>query len=294
MKTILIDYKSIKANTNNLTLCLGYFDGVHLGHQKLIKEARKNTKGNLGLLTFDEPISSFIDNGKSKEVITSLDDRFKIISKLGVDFYYVMHIDKDFLNLSKDDFIDLLKKLNVTSIYVGEDYLFGKNKEGKIENLKEQFDTHVVTLLNEKGEKISTQKILSLLKDGNIKSANELLGHNYLISGYVSKGKGIGKTIGYPTMNLSAKTNYVLPKFGVYKTIAYINNIPHSSITNVGIRPTFAGENPTIEVYLPNFDRNIYGESLSIEFIDFIREEKKFSSPLELQKQIELDVEKIR
>ena len=125
MKTILLDYKKPTERFDALSICLGYFDGVHLGHQALIKYARKNAKHILGLLTFSKPISTLIDNGKSKEVLTSLDDRFKIISKLGVDYYFVTQVDKEFTKLSDLDFIEMLKKMNVKEIFVGKDFRYG-------------------------------------------------------------------------------------------------------------------------------------------------------------------------
>lgn len=290
MKTILLDYKNLPDIDKELSLCLGYFDGVHLGHQKLIKEAREATKGRLGVLTFDNSVSFFLDNNKSKRVLTSLDDRFKIIDRLGVDCYFVMHIDKDFLSLSAEDFIDILKKMNVKNVYVGSDYKFGQNRSGDHYLLKKHFNTTVVELLSENNEKVSTQEIINLIESGDIKEANRLLGHNYVISGSVSHGKGIGQQIGFPTMNVSMTTSYVYPRFGVYKTIAYISNVPHSAIANVGVNPTVNGKEVSVEVHLPGYTKSVYGESVSIEFLDFIRPEIKFNTIDELKAQIENDV----
>lgn len=293
MRTIQLDYKNIESLNEDIAICLGYFDGVHLGHQKLISEAVKNSKYKVSVLTFDKPISSLINNGKSSEIITSLDDRFKVISRLNADYYFVMHIDNEFLNMSSNDFISLLKKLNVKEVYVGEDFRFGKDAKGSLNELKENFKTTIVELLSKNNKKISAQDILKYLKNGELKEAKVLLGRNYLISGVVSKGKGIGHTIGFPTMNLKTFSNYVLPKFGVYKTIAYLDNVPHISITNVGIRPTVNGEYPTIEVYIPGFNEDAYDRNLSVEFLDFIRPEMKFSSLNELKRQIQNDLKKV-
>lgn len=293
MKTVLLDYKNLKANTNELAICLGFFDGVHLGHKKLIEEARKSYKGILGVLTFDKSVSSFIKNNKSERVLTSLDDRFKIISKLGVDFYYVLHIDKDFLSLSAEDFIDLLKKMNVKEVFVGSDYSFGKNRSGNHSLLAKHFKTTVVELLNDKNEKISTQEIIGLIESGEIKEANRLLGHNYMVCGSVAKGKGIGHKIGFPTMNIKLATNYVYPRFGVYKTIAYISNVPHVGIANVGVNPTVNGKDVSIEVHLPKYDKSVYNESISLEFLEFVRPEMKFDSLDELKAQITKDVKEV-
>jgi len=132
MRTIQLDYKNIGEYKEELTLCLGYFDGIHIGHQKVISDAVKDAKYKTGIMTFDKPVSTLIENGKSKETLTSLDDRFRILTRYNLDYYFVLHIDRDFLNLTKDDFIELLKKLNVKELFVGDDYHFGKNAEGKI------------------------------------------------------------------------------------------------------------------------------------------------------------------
>lgn len=294
MKTVLVDYKKPTSRFENLSLCLGYFDGVHVGHQSLIKYARKNAKYILGLLTFNKPISTLVENGKSKEVLTSLDDRFKIISKFGVDYYFVLQIDKEFVKLSDLEFIEFLKKMNVKEIFVGKDFRYGENVKGTVYTLQDYFDVKVIDIENVDGEKVSTQSIGKLIKDGNIKKANDLLGHNYNLVGTIVHGNHIGSSLGFPTINLKLSDNYLLPKFGVYKTICYLDNVPHVSITNVGVKPTIGEKNvPNVEVHLINFNKEIYGDVVNLEFVDFIREEKKFSSLNELKNQIQIDIESL-
>ena len=294
MKTILLDYKKPTERFDALSLCLGYFDGVHLGHQTLIKYARKNAKYTLGLLTFSKPISTLVDNGKIKEVLTSLDDRFKIISKLGVDYYFVAQIDKAFTELSDMDFIAMLKKMNVKEIFVGKDFRYGAKAAGTISTLKDYFYVNVIDIENVDGEKVSTQRIDSLILEGNINQANDLLGHNYSVTGTIVEGKHIGTEIGFPTLNLKLTDNYVLPKFGVYKTICYVDNVPHVSITNVGVKPTVSNESkPGIEVHLKDFRGAIQGDVVNLEFLKFIRPEMKFSSKEELKAQIAKDVKEV-
>ena len=294
MKTILLDYKNPTQRFDALSICLGYFDGVHLGHQALIKYARKHAKYTLGLLTFSKPVSTYVDNGKNIQVLSSLDDRFKIISKLGVDFYFVTQIDKEFTNLSDLDFIEMLKKMNVKEIFVGKDFKYGKNAKGTISTLKDYFEVTVIDIENINGEKISTQRIGGLLQNGKIEEANVLLGYNYKVVGTIIHGKHIGTEIGFPTLNLELSDNYLLPKFGVYKTICYVDNIPHISITNVGIKPTVSDEfKPIIEVHLKDYKSEIYGDVINLEFLKFIREERKFSSLEELKAQINRDIEEV-
>ena len=294
MKTILLDYKKPTERFDALSICLGYFDGVHLGHQTLIKYARKNAKYTLGLLTFSKPISTLVDNGKIKEVLTSLDNRFKIISKLGVDFYFVTQVDKEFTKLTYLDFIEMLKKMNVKEIFVGKDFRYGAKAAGTISTLKDYFDVNVIDIENVDGEKVSTQRIDSLILEGNINQANDLLGHNYSVTGTIVEGKHIGTEIGFPTLNLKLTDNYVLPKFGVYKTICYVDNIPHVSITNVGVKPTVSNESkPGIEVHLKGFKGVIQGDIVNLEFLKFIRPEMKFSSKEALKAQIAKDVKEV-
>lgn len=294
MKTVLVDYKDVKARFDELSICLGYFDAVHLGHQDLINYARKNAKYTLGLLTFDKPISSLIENGKSKEVITSLDDRFKVISKLGVDYYFVFQIDKKFLDLSDVEFIELLKRMNVKEVFVGKDFRYGKNHEGTIYTLQDYFDVKVVDLKDIDNKKISTQDIKSMISNGKVKEVSHYLGRNYCVTGSIESGNQIGRTIGYPTINLKLQDNYVLPKFGVYKIICYLDNVPHIAIANVGVKPTIANNNkPNIEIHLKDFKDDIKADVVSCEFIDFIREERKFSSLEELKSQIAKDIKEV-
>lgn len=294
MKTILVDYKKPTSRFENLSLCLGYFDGVHLGHQTLIRYARKNAKYTLGLLTFNKPISTLVDNGKNKEVLTSLDDRFKIISKFGIDYYFVLQIDKNFVKLSDIEFIEILKKMNVKEIFVGKDFRYGKNAQGTIYTLQDYFDVKVIDIENVDGEKVSTQTIGRLIENGKINKANDLLGHNYNLVGTIVHGNHIGTSLGFPTINLKLSDNYLLPKFGVYKTICYIDNVPHVSITNVGVKPTVGSKNtPNVEVHLINFDKQIYGDVVNLEFLDFVREEKKFDSFEELKTQIQKDIKSL-
>lgn len=294
MKTILLDYKRPTERFDALSICLGYFDGVHIGHQSLIRYARKYAKHTLGLLTFSKPISTFVDNGKNKCVLTSLDDRFKIISKLGVDFYFVTQVDKAFTELSDMDFIEMLRKMNVKEIFVGKDFRYGAHANGTISTLKDYFDVYEVDIKNVNGEKVSTQNIVCLIESGEVKKANDLLGHNYCITGSIVSGKHIGTKLGFPTLNLKLSDNYVLPKFGVYKTICYIDNVPHISISNVGVKPTIGeGFEPGIEVHLKEQNGKIKGDVVNVEFLKFVRPEMKFSSLEELKAQIAKDVKEV-
>ena len=296
MKTIELDYQNIPSLNEELCLCLGYFDGVHRGHQKLLLEARKNSSKKIGVLTFDKPVSSLLENGKSKEIITSNEDKIRIISRLGIDYLFIIKIDKNFLSFSPEDFIDkILKKLGIIEIYVGEDYRFGKAALGDNSLLRKYFDVTEVNLLLDNGQKLSSSNIISHIKNGEIMSANKELGHNYQVSGKVVEGHHRGNSLGFPTENIELSSNYVVPKFGVYKTIIYISGIPHFSITNVGIHPTVGKEDkPVFEVHIPNYKSDDYGKTVYLEFLDFVREEKNFNNIEELKSQISSDLKFIQ
>ena len=184
--------------------------------------------------------------------------------------------------------------MNVKEVFVGKDFKYGNKASGTIYDLQDNFDVKVIDIENIDGEKVSTQKIGNFLKNGDIKSANKFLGHNYNVVGSIVHGNHIGSKIGFPTLNIKLSENYVLPKFGVYKTICYVDNVPHVSITNVGVKPTLGKNEISIEVHLLNFDKDVYGDVVNLEFLDFIREEKKFSSIDELKAQIEKDVEGLK
>ncbi len=295
MNSINLDYKNIKPIEEGICLCLGYFDGFHIGHQKLILEARKHSKYKIGILTFSEPVSNYIDNQKTKKILTSNIDKIALSTKLGVDYFLSLNIDKNFLNFSPLDFINqILKKLNVKEIFVGKDYRFGKSAHGTSSLLKEYFDVHIVDLLTHDGQKISTTNIINLIESGDISMANILLGHNYQISGLVVKGHHLGSSISFPTENIKLSDNYVIPKRGVYKTIIYISGIPHLSLTNVGIHPTVNVEkSDVIEVHIPNYNSNDYGKTVYLEFLEFIREEIKFNDIESLKIQISEDLKSI-
>ena len=295
MKVIRQKYSTpFKPVANNVSIILGYFDGVHLGHQLLIEVARENAKNPLVIMTFAKPVASFIKNQKSDDVLTSLDDRFKLISRYNVDYYYVLDIDEKFLNLSAEEFIKILQSMNVKEIFCGVDYRFGKGRLGDPNLLAKYFTVFSVPTVNKFHEKVSSFDIKNRIKNGDLQHANDLLGHNYIITGTVIHGKELGRSIGFPTMNIKLSDNYVLPKFGVYKAVAYIEGMPHLSIVNVGLNPTVENrEIPSIEVHVKEYHQQNYTETIQIEFLEFIREEKKFASIEELKKQIAEDTKRV-
>lgn len=304
MKVVTINYKTPIKFQEGLALCLGYFDGVHLGHQALIKHGTMNRiqdgEDNLsvGVLTFDNPVSKFVDNGKAKGILTTVDDRKSRISKLPfVDYLCVLHVDHNVCELSPEAFIEMLKKMNVKQVFCGSDYKFGKNAKGDVALLEKHFIVNVLDIHDPFEEKISTHTIIEHIQNGEVEKANKQLGYHYAIIGNVVKGKKKGRDIGFPTLNIKPEANYILPKFGVYRSRVVLGIREYVGLTNVGMRPTlgYEGEAPGIETHLVDAKVDeLYGERVTVTFEEFIRDEIKFESIDELIKQIKKDLEAVK
>ncbi len=266
-------------------LVLGFFDGIHLGHQFLIKEALKDND-NVIVLSL---MNSF---KKDDEVVISFKQKEEILSSLNVKKLYLLNDDLFFKNMSYLDFISLiLKRINPLKIYVGNDYKFGKNREGNVDILKQYFDVSIVDFYLVNNEKVSTSLIKNYLKEGNVEAANYLLGRNYCYEGKVVKGLNNGSKFLFPTINLELDSNFTLLKRGVYQTKVIFKGKVYDSITNIGVHPTIDKlTKPSIETFILNFSENIYEENIKLQFIKFIREEKMFSSLDQLKQQILKDI----
>lgn len=292
MNRIDLDINNIKLIDENLTLCLGYFDGLHLGHQQVIKKALENTSGPVGILTFefDEKVAKKIN--KEKEVLTSLNDRYLKANKFGLDYFITLKVDESIMNYTFEEFINkVLIPLGTKKITCGTDFTFGKGKLGNVNVLKKYFPVNEVALFELNNRKISTKDIIAKIRKGDVKSANEALGYPYQLTGVVVEGFHNGTAIGYPTENLKMSSPYVIPKFGVYKTICYISGVPHVSLTNIGVHPTIQKlDHPSIETFIPNYFGIDYGKTIYLEFVEFIRDEMRFFSVQALREQIKKDL----
>ncbi len=282
--------KEVKKLTNG-SLLLGYFDGVHKGHQELIKKA-KETSSLTGVLLFDANLASLIPgSGKKVKELTSLDEKIDLFSSYGIDRAYIVHTDINFLALRKNDFIDkVLKKIDPSTIVVGEDYTFGYKKEGNVSSLKEHFNVISSSLLEDEYGKISTRNIISFIEEGKIKEANSELGYMYSLKGKVIHGFENGRKISYPTANVEIDNMHVVPKVGVYAGYTKVANKIHPSIINIGNNPTVGKLSKNIlESHLLNFDGDLYNKEIQVFFYDWIRGESKFSSLEELKNQLDKD-----
>ncbi|MEC2209869.1 bifunctional riboflavin kinase/FAD synthetase [Bacillus paralicheniformis] len=284
-------------------MALGYFDGVHLGHQQVILTA-KNTAaregGKTAVMTFHPHPSAVLKKGREpKDLITPLQDKISIIEDLGVDFLYVVTFTPEFASLSPEEFIDqYILGFHVTHVVAGFDFTFGKFGKGTMENFQEYAKCRVkstsVAKYSNQDQKVSSTRIRTVLGAGDVEYAAELLGRPYHVKGFVIHGDKRGRTIGFPTANIGLKDTYIVPPTGVYAVKAEIGGAVYNGVCNVGYKPTFYEKRPgqpSIEVNLFDFDRDIYGSEIKVEWYKRLRSEKKFGSVDELVEQISRDKE---
>ena len=288
-------HRCFRKKYNKSVIGLGFFDGVHKGHQKIIEEVKKISESKnieSSIFTFSSPIRKLFNKEFYGE-ITPLEYKLKIFEKLGVDICYVLEFNEEISKLSKEEFIcKILDNLNIDDIVCGSDYRFGYKASGDIYFLKEKYNVHVVDFINSNGSKISSSTIINLIRDGEIGLVNLLLGRLYFIESKVVKGLGNGSKIGFPTANINSN-GFVLPKNGVYKVEVEIGNEKYDGICNVGIHPTISKlDEPIVEVLIKDFKEDIYSKNIKVNFVSFIRDEIKFNDTKELAKQISIDLTK--
>ena len=292
---------NIKDSHKGSIILIGNFDGVHLGHQKLFKLAKlykKKFKLKIGVVNFDPMPKMFFNKLLKNFRITSVKTKIKLLSKFDVDFIITKKFDKIFSKTKSLTFIKeiLNKKLKSKFIFVSNNFKFGNKREGNVNLLiqnEKRFNFKVVKpkpLIKQK-KIVSSSLIRSLLEKGLLEKANKLLNRKWTIDGVVKKGRQIGKKIGFPTCNIDIK-DYVLAKPGVYAVrVLRLNKSKYiRGIANLGYRPTFNQKKILLEVHLFNFSGNLYNKLLSVEFLKFIRKEKKFKNVNQLKSQIKKDL----
>jgi riboflavin kinase / FMN adenylyltransferase len=285
-----------------MAIALGYFDGVHLGHQQVIGEAKKVAEANgikSAVMTFDPHPSVVL--GKSIqhiEYITPLEEKARLIEAMGVDYLFVITFSTEFSGLLPQEFVDqYIIGLNVRHVVAGFDYSYGKMGKGNMETIqfhsRSKFDFTVVSKLSTtQDEKVSSTLIRGFLRDGKVDEMPHLLGRYYTTKGIVINGERRGRTIGFPTANVLMDEEYILPPTGVYAVKIKVDGKWHGGVCNVGYKPTFHQEKkakPSIEVHIFNFNKEIYGESAIIEWHLRLRSERKFEGIQQLVAQIEKD-----
>lgn len=286
--------------THETYVTIGTFDGVHIGHQKivkdLVKQASENNKKS-ALLTFFPHPRMVLQKDVTIELINTINERIDLLEKTGLDYLIIHPFSKEFSRLSAMDFVRdiLVNQLRVSKLIIGYDHHFGKNREGNIEQLTEyshmfNFDVQEIPAQDIDSVSVSSTKIRKALKEGSLKTANNYLGYNFTIKGTVVDGKKIGNKIGFPTANIEVKEDYkLIPKSGVYVVQSTIDNNIIYGMMNIGNRPTVNGNHQTIEVNYFDFDNDLYGKSIEIELLYFLREEEKFESLDILTSQLKQD-----
>lgn len=278
---------------------LGNFDGVHLGHQRLIKELLKQSKIRgleSAILTFEPHPAKVLYPEKSEPLIMTIRQKERVIESLGVQNLIFAPFTKDFSKLNYKDFIYniLIKKCRVKTVVVGFNYTFGNKGEGNAGILKEicsneGIETIIIPPVIYDGKVVSSSLIRSLIMEGNVKKAREFIGRPFSIYGTVISGDARGRKLGFPTANISYSPEIILPAFGVYATLVIWQDKIFKSITNIGTRPTFNKNQISVEVHIFDFNEQIYGEALEVVFIEKIRDETKFENQSKLIEQVEKD-----
>lgn len=286
-------------NIEPTVVALGNFDGIHKGHQQIIGRTVKEAEAaglKSAIFTFSNHTSTVLESIPAVKNILYADEKAAIIEDLGVDYMFNIPFDKEILHMSPETFIEeiLVNKFNIREAYCGFNYRFGYKGAGTPEvlmreGLKRGFGIHVQEPYMIDDVVVSCTLIRQLIEEGRMEECTKFLGRMYTIGGEVVVGNKLGRTIGFPTSNLIIDDNMVSPPNGVYTTICTYNGIRYPSVTNVGVKPTIGTYNKNVETHIFNFDRELYGKEIRVEFIKKTRDERKFDSIQELSDQIKSD-----
>ncbi|GGF10671.1 riboflavin biosynthesis protein [Halobacillus andaensis] len=306
MKIIHLSEKDISQSkqVSPCTLAVGFFDGIHRGHQRVILTAKRKAV-ELGIqsavMTFDPHPSVVLNHSvKHAKYITPLAEKERILNNAGIDTLFVVHFDKSLASLSPEQFVEkFFVSQNVQHVVAGFDFTFGFKGKGTMKLLPEyaraRFTTTTIEQVSEDGEKVSSTRIRDLLAEGDIALVNRLLDRPYRITGEVVTGDRRGRTIGYPTANLSLNSEYYMPKAGVYAVKVIIANQEYKGMANLGFKPTFNdGKVKNLEIHIFDFNQDVYGQEIAVDFYRHIRSEEKFNGVDELISQLKNDEVKSR
>ncbi len=289
-----------KYKNNNTCLAIGAFDGLHKGHQLIIDECKKlAAQANIpsGVLSFEPHPLKIIPGHNPPPSIVSRKQKISILEKMGIDYYFEQQFNREFADLTAVEFVKdiLVDKLKINTVVVGSDFRFAKNNEGNVELLNDMaeiydFKTNIISQLHDNDDRISSTRIRRLLKNGRIKKAEQLLGRPYQICGKVVHGKKVGRKLGYPTANLNLESNYAIPPYGVYAVKVYFNNDIYYGAASLGRNPTFDDQKFSFEIFIIDFDKNLYDKRICVDLVEFLRPEINFAGPEELKEQMRKDV----
>lgn len=283
-------------------ISLGKFDGIHRGHELLLEQLMKKKIEGLAtvIFTFDIPPKKII-NLEEEKVLTTNEEKMHMFDFIGIDYLIECPFTLEVMNMEPEAFIEMLvEKLSVKCIVAGDDFCFGHNRRGNyqmLQELSEKFDYEAIIFpkMKEEQRDISSTYVREEISAGRIEMANKLLGYPYFVSGIVEHGNKIGRTIGFPTINLIPPENKLLPAFGVYITQVTIEGIVYHGITDVGCKPTIVGKNPIgIETHIFDFNQDVYDKVVIVTFIKKIREERKFPNLESLLEQMRMDVQEAK
>lgn len=301
----LLDLTAADYGTPGIGLTIGNFDGVHVGHQQLLKKIKRDCEAKdlkFVVVTFVPHPQKILQPEKDRFLINSYDQRRQLLEAIGVDYLVEMKFTRDFSTLPPEEFLDkyLLSYSGLKNFYLGYDFAFGANKQGGFDLAKSLCQTRSVHVeIQSKfeldGIVVSSSRIRQKLSEGALTEADKLLGRPFHLEGVVVKGEGRGKKIGFPTANIQVSPDLIIPSNGVYITRTIYKEMTFQSVTNIGHNPTFKDSQVThIETNLFDFDTDIYGETLEILFLGKIRDERKFPTVNDLISQIRADVEKAK
>jgi riboflavin kinase/FMN adenylyltransferase len=293
----LLQNKFYKNITKKSILVIGNFDGVHLGHESLFLKAKKIAKKNktkFGALTFNPNPKEFFSKDKKINII-NFSDKIKILKNLKLDYLVVLKFNKKLRSISANNFINkiLIDKIDPSLIIVGKEFRFGKNRIGDINLLKEKLNLLSAPHIKFNRKKISSSEVRKLIAKGKVDAVKKYLGRNWFISGKIINGRTVGRKIGFRTANIDLG-NYLEPKKGVYAVNFFIKNKKYKGIANFGDAPTFKRNKAILEVHLFKSIKNIYNKEVKVEFVKYIREEKKFKNTSLLINQINKDVKEVK
>lgn len=285
----------------DMLLTIGVFDGVHRGHQHLISQLMKQARQqNLlgGVVTFRQHPQEILSPRTRLPYLTSVDEKVRLLKNEGIDLVVVLSFTAELARLSMVEFVGLLKKyLRMRGLVVGPDFALGRNREGDIDTLRKlgkdmEFNVTVVPPLKRNGEVVSSTAIRQALAAGDVRRVSDLIGRPFRLQGRIVSGAGRGSKLVVPTANLEADPNQALPADGVYATRSDVDGKVYQSMTNIGHQPTFDGSGRTVETYILNYNGNLYGHELKIDFVERLRGEKRFDTTEELKRQIDEDIKK--
>ncbi len=286
---------------NKTIYALGFFDGVHLGHRALIDaciELAQRTGCIPGVVTFAGHPEA-LTLGKAPALLNTAKDRDALLHSLGIQKIVTLPFDRELMETDWQKFFFLLLKMDAGGLVCGEDFRFGHRGQGTAQMLElacKAAGLPCVTVPEQtlNGIRISSTHIRSLLESGDVENANRFLGHRHILSGTVISGRQLGRTMGIPTANLAVPQELLLPKFGVYACLAHTEFGDFPAVTNIGTRPTVGGHHVTVEPWLLDFDGDLYGRELSLEFFSFLRPEEKFENLTALQTEIQKNAAETR